>query len=129
MASSPSLFRPENIWDAEDGLPTTRSALITRGECRAVLLWHAALVLLVPLCGFLTGCATEVQLMATAADAKLNIAPIGEARFRLECVPVLVKDKGGSTEEEIKISSMHHRPYQDLLDQVAARLKPKVTSS
>jgi len=60
--------------------------------------------------------------------AKLNIAPIGEARFRLECVPVLVKDKGGSTEEEIKISSMHHGRYQDLLDQVAARLKPKAGS-
>lgn len=60
---------------------------------------------------------------------KLHIASIGEARFRLECVPVLVKDKGGSTEEEIKISSMHHRPYQKLLDDVAARLKPKATSS
>ena len=61
--------------------------------------------------------------------AKLNIASIGEARYRLECIPVLVKDKGGSTEEEIKISSMHHRPYQKLLDEVAARLKPKASGS
>lgn len=60
---------------------------------------------------------------------KLNIAAIGEALYRLECTPVLVKDKGGSTEEEIKISSVHHRPYQKLLDEVAARLKPKAFGS
>jgi hypothetical protein len=60
---------------------------------------------------------------------KLNIASIGEARHRLECVAVLVKDKGGSTEEEIKISSMHHRPYQKLLDDVAAKLQPKASGS
>jgi hypothetical protein len=60
---------------------------------------------------------------------KLNIASIGEARYRLECTPALVKDRGGSTEEEIKISSMHHRPYQKLLDEVAARLNPKASGS
>jgi len=58
--------------------------------------------------------------------AKLNIVPIGEALFRIECTADLVKDKGRSTEEQIKISSMHHRPYQKLLDDAAARLKPKV---
>ena len=56
---------------------------------------------------------------------KLNLIPAGEALFRMDCRAFLVKDKGGSTEEEIKVSSMHHRPYQKLLDDVAARLKPK----
>jgi hypothetical protein len=56
---------------------------------------------------------------------KLNIVPIGEALFRVDCKAFLVKDKGGSTEEEIKVSSMHHRPYQKLLDDVATHLKPK----
>jgi hypothetical protein len=57
--------------------------------------------------------------------AKVNITPIGEALFRVDCTPFLVKDKGRSMEEEIKVSSAHHRPYQKLLDDVAARLKPK----
>lgn len=56
---------------------------------------------------------------------KLNIVPIGEALFRVECRAFLIKDKGRSMEEQIKIKSMHHRPYQKLLDDVVARLKPK----
>lgn len=57
--------------------------------------------------------------------AKVNITMIGEAAWRVDCTPFLVKDKGRSMEEEIKVSSVHHKPYQKLLDDVAARLKPK----
>jgi hypothetical protein len=63
---------------------------------------------------------TEVWVRVT-----VTITPIGEARFRLDCKAFLIKDKGRATEEQIKVSSMHHRPYQKLLDDVAARLKPK----
>lgn len=56
---------------------------------------------------------------------KVNISPIEEAVCRVDCTPFLVKDKGRSMEEEIKVSSVHHKPYQKLLDDIAGRLKPK----
>jgi hypothetical protein len=56
---------------------------------------------------------------------KVSITPVEEAVWRIDCRPFLVKDKGRSMEEEIKVSSVHHKPYQKLLDDIAARLKPK----
>ncbi len=50
---------------------------------------------------------------------KLTVSQVGEARHRLECQAFLVRDRGGSTEEEIRT---RNRPYQSLLEEVAARL-------
>jgi hypothetical protein len=52
---------------------------------------------------------------------KASILPIGEARFRLQCNAFLVRDKNGSTEEELRVK-YRSGPYQKLLNEVARRL-------
>ena len=59
---------------------------------------------------------------------RASIVPTGEQTFRLQCSGWLVKDRGGATEEEIKIRHMHHRPYDELLGEVAARLGGNVAA-
>jgi hypothetical protein len=56
---------------------------------------------------------------------KASLLPLGEAAFRLQCDVVVVRDRGGSTEEEVPAHGFRHGPYQKLLDEVAARLKPR----
>jgi hypothetical protein len=56
--------------------------------------------------------------------AKVAIVPVVEGRYRLQCTPGMVRDKGDSFfEEDVKLANIRRRPYQDLLDQVAKRLK------
>lgn len=52
---------------------------------------------------------------------RAEVVPVGEGTVRLQCLARLIRDKGGATEEEIK--SLRRSPYQDLLDEVAARFK------
>jgi hypothetical protein len=59
---------------------------------------------------------------------RVSIVPAGEQMFRLQCRAWLVRDKDGATEEEIKIHHMHHRPYDELLGEVAARLGGNVAT-
>jgi hypothetical protein len=56
---------------------------------------------------------------------KASIEPAGEMTFRLQCTAYMVRDIGGSTEEEIKVSGLHRGAYQKLLDEVANRLTRK----
>jgi hypothetical protein len=52
---------------------------------------------------------------------KASVLPAGEMKNKLQCAAFVVKDRNGSTEEEITLSHIHSGPYQKLLDQVAAR--------
>ena len=56
---------------------------------------------------------------------KAAVVPAGEMRFRLECRAYVVRDRGGSTEEQLTLSGVHKGTYQKLLDEVAKRLSPK----
>ena len=53
---------------------------------------------------------------------RVTMTPLSEARFRLECRPVLVLDKNQAMEEELK-AKLRTGPYQKLLDEVAGRLR------
>jgi hypothetical protein len=53
---------------------------------------------------------------------KASIVPVSEATFRLQCQAYMVRDRGGTTEEELKLSGMHSSSYQKLLDKVAKQL-------
>jgi hypothetical protein len=59
---------------------------------------------------------------------KAKLRPIGEAAFRLECQVVVVRDRGGATEEEVPAHGFKRAPYQKLLDEVATRLTPPAAS-
>ncbi len=54
---------------------------------------------------------------------KLSIVPSGEQQYTLQCQAFHVRDKGGATEEELKIGKMGNGPYQKLLDEIASRFK------
>ena len=56
---------------------------------------------------------------------KAAVLPAGEMRSRLECRAYMVRDAGGSTEEQLNLSNVHKGTYQKLLDEVAKRLAPK----
>lgn len=53
---------------------------------------------------------------------RTSISPVSEGVFQLECKAWLLRDRGETTEEEIKISSYRSGPYQKLLEEVARRL-------
>jgi hypothetical protein len=53
---------------------------------------------------------------------KILVLPAGEMKFRLQCSAFMVRDRGGSTEEEIALSRLRRGSYQKLLDEVALRL-------
>ena len=53
---------------------------------------------------------------------KASIEPVSEATFRLQCQAYMLRDRGGTTEEEIKLTGVHSSTYQKLLDRVAKRL-------
>src|SRR2546429_4200796 len=57
---------------------------------------------------------------------RVFILPVAEATFRLQCKAVLVRDRGQAAfEEEIKLRNFQAGPYQELLDEIAARLTGK----
>ena len=59
---------------------------------------------------------------------RISIVPAGEATFRLDCRAWLVRDKDSPVEEEIKIRHIHHKPYDELLGEVATRLGGNVAA-
>ena len=53
-----------------------------------------------------------------------NIVQISESSYRFQCQAYVVKSPGDPTfEEVIKLQNVRSRPYQDLCDQVAKKLK------
>ncbi len=60
---------------------------------------------------------------------KVSIIPTGEARYTLLCIAYNVRDRGGATEEEMKISKMSSGRYQKLLNEVAAKFRPASPAS
>jgi hypothetical protein len=52
---------------------------------------------------------------------KASVVAAGEMTFRLQCRAYIVRDIGGSTEEEIPLSGFRKGPYQKLLEEVARR--------
>jgi len=53
---------------------------------------------------------------------KASVEPVSESTFRLQCQAYLLRDRGGTTEEEIKLTGMRSSTYQKLLDKVAKKL-------
>jgi hypothetical protein len=54
--------------------------------------------------------------------AKVTIVDIAPDECRLDCEAFLVRNRGESVEEEIKINKLHSHHYQKLLEEVAKRL-------
>ena len=54
---------------------------------------------------------------------RATLVPVAETRYRLQCDVHLVRDRGGSTEEELPTHGSRRSSYQKLLEEVAARLK------
>ena len=53
-----------------------------------------------------------------------NIVQISESSYRFECQAYVVKSPGDPTfEEVIKLQNVRSRPYQDLCDKIAKKLK------
>jgi hypothetical protein len=48
---------------------------------------------------------------------------------RLQCEAFILRNRGEALEEEIRITKVHSRPYQDLLDEVARRLGGTMTNA
>ncbi|MFO1476142.1 MAG: hypothetical protein U1F98_05770 [Verrucomicrobiota bacterium] len=56
---------------------------------------------------------------------KVTISRLKADTYRIACTPHIVRDNGDPyVEEEVPLSNMRIRPYQKLLDQVAAELNP-----
>jgi hypothetical protein len=56
---------------------------------------------------------------------KAAVVPAGDMTFRLQCSAFMVRDKGGVTEEEVRLTRIHRGRYQKLLDQVVKRFERK----
>ncbi len=52
-----------------------------------------------------------------------SIIPTGESEFRLDCHAALYANKGEATEEAVRYSHVRRAPVQELLEEVAARLR------
>ena len=52
---------------------------------------------------------------------KLQFDPSKDEICRVDCRAYLVRDKGGATEEELPVGKSHHKDYQKVLDELAAR--------
>ncbi len=55
---------------------------------------------------------------------KVEILPAGERTYRLQCQAFMVRDRGSPVEEEIKLSRLRSHAFQQLLEEIANRLKP-----
>jgi len=51
---------------------------------------------------------------------KAAVVPLAEAKFRLQCHAYMVRDLGGTTEEEV--ACLRGAPYQKLMEEVAEHL-------
>jgi hypothetical protein len=54
---------------------------------------------------------------------RVEVETVDESSVRLRATAYIVQDKGGAIEEQVK--SYRRAPYQELLDEIAARLNPK----
>ena len=52
-----------------------------------------------------------------------SIVQLSESSYRFQCQAYVVKSPGDTFEEEIKLQNVRSRPYQDLCDQIAKKLK------
>lgn len=60
----------------------------------------------------------------TLVRVKVTLVDLGASAYRLQCQAYIVKDAGDSFfAEEQKLANVRSRPYQNLLDEVASRLK------
>ena len=60
----------------------------------------------------------------TLVRVKVSLVDLGAGAHRLQCQAFVVKDAGDSFfAEEQKLTNVRSRPYQNLLDEVASRLK------
>ncbi|MGC3961636.1 MAG: hypothetical protein QM813_28045 [Verrucomicrobiota bacterium] len=60
----------------------------------------------------------------TLVRVKVSLVDLGVGAYRLQCQAFIVKDAGDSFfAEEQKLANIRSRPYQNLLDEVASRLK------
>jgi hypothetical protein len=55
---------------------------------------------------------------------KASIVPVSEETFRLQCHAYMIRDRNGSTEEEIALTNLQSHSYQKLMNEVAARFHP-----
>ncbi len=55
--------------------------------------------------------------------ARVELMPIGEARYRLDCHAYFVRDIRGPLEEELQGSHPRRSTYQKMLDEAARRLQ------
>ena len=58
---------------------------------------------------------------------KTSLVAVGDQSFMLQCQAYMVRDPGGSTEEELKMSNLKRHTFQELLDEVARSLKPPLS--
>jgi hypothetical protein len=58
---------------------------------------------------------------------KLQFAPITDQGCRVDCRAYLVRDRGGATEEELPVGKSHHKDYQKVLDDLAARFEQRAS--
>ena len=65
--------------------------------------------------------------MEGGAWLRVNVSlfDVSSDTYRLECQAFAVRGRGEALEEEIKLSRLHRRQYQDILDEVAKRLAGK----
>lgn len=60
----------------------------------------------------------------TVVRVKVSLVDLGAGAHRLQCQAYVVKDAGDAFfSEEQKLANVRSRPYQNLLDEVASRLK------
>ncbi len=60
----------------------------------------------------------------TLVRVKVSLVDLGAGAYRLQCQAFIVKDAGDAFfAEEQKLANVRSRPYQNLLDEVASRLK------
>ncbi len=60
---------------------------------------------------------------------KVSVLPAGEQTYLLQAIAYYVRDRGSSTEEELKVNRVSSWPYQKVLDEIAKRFRaPKTTA-
>jgi hypothetical protein len=59
---------------------------------------------------------------------KATVVDISPGNCRVECEAFVLRNRGEVLEEEIRINKLHRHPYQELLDEVAKRLKVSPTN-
>jgi len=61
---------------------------------------------------------------ATLVRVRVELVDLGSGSYRLQCHAFMVSNAGDSFfENEARLANFRSRPYQDLLDEVAKRLK------